>query len=99
MRIFKYPIKVIGYQNIEMPLGASILTVDVQTMPPLDISTPCLWANVEPGNNLESREIFIYGTGHDISDNKKLSYIGTFQLNGGQFVGHVFENYHVTLSG
>lgn len=80
--IFKYPIEVVDSQEIKMPIGAEVLTVQVQG----DI--PCLWALVESSVPSESRTILIFGTGHPVSGlNNK--YIGTFQL--GALVFHVFE--------
>ena len=71
-----------------MPKGAQILTVQAQH----DI--PCIWALVEPKAGLaeeETRKFRMFGTGHEIHDHSELFYIGTFQLNDGAFIGHLFE--------
>lgn len=64
-----------------------------------------LWALVDPTAEKKPRHIFIHGTGMDIEEAEAVAsmvkglpvsggattYIGTFQLLGGNFVGHVFE--------
>ena len=72
--------------NVEMPKGAEILTVQTQN------EKPCIWALVNPDAEKEERAFVIYGTGHyfQLIDYK---YIGTFQLNEGRLVFHVFESY------
>lgn len=69
---------------IEMPSSAEVLTVQVQD------GIPCLWALVEVENDLVRREFRVYGTGGQLPINPG-KYIGTFQLLGGGYVGHVFE--------
>lgn len=41
-RIYKYPIETVDQQQVKMPDGAQILTVQVQN------GKPCLWAMVDP---------------------------------------------------
>lgn len=84
--IWKFPLKVADKQNIIMPIGAEILTVQVQN------EEPCLWALVDPEAGMESRHIEIFGTGHTIEYFPGVSrkYISTFQLKGGQL--HAFED-------
>lgn len=85
--IWKFLLKTTEVQPIRMPKGAKILTVQVQD------DSPCLWALVDPHAKPEKRMIEIFGTGHPIqsNDGNSREYIGTYQQNGGQFVGHVFE--------
>ncbi len=71
--------------KIEMPKDAEILTVQSQN------TYPMIWAKVNPNNELEIRNFRIYGTGHKINEEEKLKYIGTFQMAGGNFIGHLFE--------
>ncbi|MCK5235905.1 MAG: hypothetical protein KAR06_02880 [Deltaproteobacteria bacterium] len=94
MKIFKYPFKVSDEVRIGMPLGAHILTVQVQH------GEPCIWAIVDPEQPHELRSFLVIGTGHLFSnDLSKSRYIGTFQLEVGYarfsarevFVGHLFE--------
>ncbi len=86
--IWKYPLKSMEIQMIEMPLGAKILTVQVQH------KKVCLWCLVNPNDNamITKREIHIVGTGHDLDwSGLQTDYIGSYQLQEGRFVGHVFE--------
>jgi len=86
--IWKYPLKATDSQNISMPKGSQILTVQTQ------FDVPCLWALVDPAEkNTEARLIETFGTGHDLHYDMGASreYIGTFQLHEGQLVFHVFE--------
>lgn len=91
--IWKYPLAVESRQVISMPVGAQILSVQVQG------GTPCLWALVEIGAPPRDRGIQVFGTGHPADDAGV--FIGTFQLSGGMLVFHVFEdrdNAHPALS-
>ena len=81
--IWKYELKVLPEQSIEMPFGSRILTVQVQ------YDVPCLWALVDPLLRLVTKSICIRGTGHEHNDLGK--YIGTFQQQNGSLVWHVFE--------
>ena len=68
---------------IEMPKGAEILTVKMQSS-----FDTCLWALVDSEKETEKREFEIIGTGQEFdSDNRK--YVGTWQ--DGPFVWHLFE--------
>lgn len=85
--IYKYPLKVCGGQEITLPVGAKILSVQMQN------ETPCIWALVNTDARIpkvEQKLIRMIGTGHNIQDPFILEYIGTIQTDGGQFVWHVF---------
>lgn len=87
MRIWKYPLEVIDLQIIAVPLGAKILTVQMQG------DTCCLWALVdetEPESHKVIKHIAIYGTGNPLPDDTG-TYIATFQMMGGSQVFHAFE--------
>ncbi len=85
--IYKYPLKVEGYQEVEMPVGAQILCVQTQN------ETPCLWAKVNTEIGNRAKRIVTIGTGHPITDNPlyDLEYIGTYQKLAGVLVFHVYE--------
>lgn len=84
MKIFKYALKNNNDQIIKMPIGATILTVQVQR------NIPMLWAVVDEKVEMtEDRKIIVEVTGFPLSNYKR--YIGTYQLENGSFVGHVFE--------
>jgi len=82
--IWKFPLAIMDAQRIAMPEGAEILSVQVQHR------EPCLWAKVNPDAPPEMRYVRTYGTGHPIDESEAVSFIGTYQLNGGNLVFHVF---------
>lgn len=83
--IYKYGLD-IGINSIPMPVNAKILTAQVQ------FERIVIWARVDVGqDSIETRKFAVFGTGFRIDDFAIKSYIGTIQLDGGQFVGHVFE--------
>lgn len=85
MRIWKYPLAVIDCQFLNMPIGAQLLTVQMQN------GKPCLWALVdETATETQRRGITIHGTGNPVPDDPG-RYIATFQMMGGDLVFHAFE--------
>jgi len=85
-QIWKYFLEVTEKQEIVMPAGAEFLTVQVQR----DI--PYIWVCVNPDNELETRQIRIHGTGHNINDCENFKYISTFQMHDGSLIFHAFED-------
>ena len=85
MNVYKYEIKISDEQTVELPFNAEILTIQMQR------DKCCLWALVDPRNELEERTICIYGTGHPIQDGIRLKYISTFQIPHLGLVFHAFE--------
>lgn len=85
--IWKYELTITDCQNISMPEGAEILTVQNQN------GIPCLWVLVNPKNKTKLRTFEIFGTGHPILSGMGTSrkYISTFQMKNGNIVFHVFE--------
>jgi hypothetical protein len=83
-QVWKYPLKVEDKQWVELPRGAKILSVDVQN------GTPCLWAQVDTEAVTDRILIVTHGTGHPMKSNN-MQFIGTYQLEGGSFIGHVFK--------
>ena len=87
-KIYKYKFEVTCKIVIEMLVGAEILTVQTQR------GSPCIWALVDPEMTYsEKRNFYIFGTGHEITHNSsQLCYIGTFQMDAGDLVFHLFED-------
>ena len=85
-RILKYKIEAIGEQSVEMPLGAEILTVQIQN------GEPHIWAMVEDGFCPLKYRIRTFGTGHEIPSDFIGKHIGTYQTTYGGFVFHVFQS-------
>lgn len=82
--IYKYPIKIEEKQEIEIPFGAMILSVQLQN------GNPYLWAKVETGNSNATRIIYVFGTSQPIEiKGGAIRYIDTLQT--GVYVWHVFE--------
>jgi hypothetical protein len=82
--IWKYPLELTDEQTVKMPLGAQILSVQVQR------GHVCLWALCNELAPQTDRRIFIHGTGHIVSA-KNPKFLGTVQLEAGALVFHVFE--------
>ncbi len=87
LRIYKYPFDVQDTFNIEMPEDAKVLAVQAQN------EVPCIWAMVDDEQPPDIYRFRLFGTGHpiDIPRANLNHYIGTFQLGGGRFVGHLFQ--------
>lgn len=86
--IWKYELAVKDIQDIEIPHGSILLSVQVQ------FGVPCLWALVfDTAAEKEVIRLRTIGTGNEILDedfNPK-DFLGTYQMHGGAFVGHVFQ--------
>jgi hypothetical protein len=83
--IWKFPLDLSHRQDIRLPMGAQILTLQLQGL------QPCIWALVDPEAVLERRHIFVFETGKQVPDHDGLQYMGTLQLFHGLRVFHVFE--------
>lgn len=82
--IYKYPMPIEDNVDIPMPMGARILTVQMQ------YGTPCVWAVVDTDAPLSIRRLHWMGTGHPLPSRDDI-YIGTVQLMDGVLVFHLFE--------
>lgn len=82
--VYKYPLKLTDIQELVLPAGSQILSVQEQH------GEVCLWALVDTSREPQRRYIAIHGTGHGVYDGA-LIYITTFQMHGGKLVWHVFE--------
>lgn len=82
--IYKYKLKVTNRQTLVLPVRSQLLSFQVQD------GGLVLWALVDTEEKSTWEHTFcIYGTGHEVMDPNKLSYIGTAQLEG--LVWHLFE--------
>ena len=85
MRIWKWTLAIKDEQTIDLPMGAKILSIQMQGW------HPQLWALVdEHQQRKQGRLIAIYGTGKPIPDSPG-EYIGTFQIHECVRVFHAFE--------
>lgn len=86
MRIYKYDVPVEDTFFVDMPHGARVLSVAVQN------HKPVMWALVNTEHKLDRRTFHVYGTGNSLPESiRQCQFIGTFQLVGGTFVGHLFQ--------
>lgn len=85
--IWKFQLEVQDKQFISLPEGAEILSVQTQDY------IPCIWVLVNPNNPTEERCFEIFGTGHNIYCDMGIDrkFIGTFQMQSGKLVFHLFE--------
>lgn len=83
--IWKFPFQINHSVSIRMPRYSKILCVQVQN------NIPCLWVLVEKHYDEVDRLFRIVGTGEIYDDKGIGNYIGTFQLNDGEFVFHLFD--------
>ncbi len=82
-RIWKFPLELADVQEVEMPSGAQLLSVDSQQ------GTLCLWAMVDLDSGTKERHVIdILGTGNPIESHHR-SFIGTVQM--GTLVWHIFQ--------
>jgi hypothetical protein len=81
--IWKFPVTAADQFTLTLPVGARVLEVATQ------YEHPQMWVLVDPDAHMEERTFYVCGTGHAIAEN--LNYLGSFQLDAGAFVGHVFE--------
>lgn len=84
--IYKYPLQLCELQSVEMIEGAQILCLQIQNQ------NPCIWAYVDSEiKNTKDRIFITHGTGGPMGNESLDNYIGTYQINGGSLVFHVFE--------
>ena len=84
MTIWKYTIGTSGEFRVEMPVGAIVLSVQLQD------GRLCMWAQVEEGRSLETRYFRACETGDPIPEGEPLRFIDTVQTYSGM-VYHIFE--------
>lgn len=85
--IYKYKVKPQETQEVEMPVGAQLLTAQV-----IDVNV-WIWALVDTEvQEKELRRVAVLKTGQEITLNTdQLLYINSVQFGGGELVLHVFE--------
>lgn len=86
--IYKYEVSP-GFVEIKAPLDAHFLSVQCQG------GIPQVWALVDTANEEVSYPVRIFGTGHEVPADIELGfdYAGTFQLQAGTLVFHLFIGY------
>ncbi|OPB96846.1 hypothetical protein BAS10_07295 [Elizabethkingia meningoseptica] len=84
-KIFKYQLEIKDFNEIEMPMHAEVISLQVQN----DI--PCIWAIVNPDYPVEKRKFMTVGTGNEMPECLPEIFIGTYQLPELGLVFHCFE--------
>jgi hypothetical protein len=85
-QILKYEVKITDRFTITMPRDSFVLCVQVQK------NIPQIWVMGDLNNPPIERQFALRETGQSFDYLSNVErYIGTFQLDGGAFVGHLFE--------
>ena len=86
--IWQFEFTIQDHVTIQMPRGASILSVQMQRR------TPCIWAEVDTSADVTDFRFRIFGTDHPIPEEvaTHLDYIGTFQMHSGDLVFHLYHD-------
>ena len=82
--IHKYPFEIVDQQTIEICKPAIFRHIGLDPQ-----GDPCIWAEVYPGRDFNTMELFVVGTGHPIPTGA-LTFLGSF--NQGPFMWHVYTN-------
>lgn len=87
--IWKFAVPVAPEFTLDLPTGSSVLSVQTQGAHGL----PHLWVEVDtdPTRPRKARHFRLFGTGHPIENPLGLRYIGTFQMEDGNLVFHLYE--------
>lgn len=85
--VYKYPVPLRDYFQLLLPRGAAILDVQMQQ------GAPQLWALVDTSQPLVERVFRLAGTGHPLTsdDTSQLEHCGSFQMQQGALIFHLFE--------
>jgi hypothetical protein len=84
--VWKYVLKVTNVQEVNVPLGAKVLSAMEQC------GQICLWCLVDSSClGKELCPVWIHGTGHTITDAvSKGRFVSSVPLEGGQLIFHIF---------
>ena len=87
--IWKYKLEMVDSQTIEIPVGSDLLTIQIQN------GEPFMWFLVDVLAERQKITFETWGTGRLIEYKKgeNREYLGTYQLNNGELVFHVFERF------
>jgi hypothetical protein len=88
-RIFKYTLKIIQEQEVKVPICSKVLCAKVQFgNPVIYVIAP----DVQITQKFMHIKIFMFETGEEIPDKFQMehNYIGTFKLNEGKLMLHIF---------
>ena len=83
--IYKYPVKVDDEQIIQMPDDSEILSIQYQ------YGRPYIWAMVDTDKPSIPRKFGLVGTGHPCERLNNAKYVGSFQMQNGALIFHLFD--------
>jgi hypothetical protein len=89
--IYKYPVSldtIAGMFTVMMPEGALVLSVQTQ------FGHPQMWARVDTSKRITPRAFALLATGQEIPPDLAArlgAFLGTVQVERGEFVFHLFE--------
>ncbi len=87
MKVFKYAVPVLDEFILSLPIGAKILSFQIQN------DSLYIWALVNEHAEEVERWFLLRGTGHDLGlPEPQVNYIGTTQMLEGHLVWHLFED-------
>jgi len=96
--VWKFEFEIDDNIEIEMPVDAEILYVDIQIQrrgsfmdgdPPTK-EVPCIWARADLDRPKVKRKFRLAGTGHPLPD-MGLQHLGSFKMSQDWLVFHLFE--------
>jgi hypothetical protein len=82
--IYKYQLETTDFQTVMIPEKSNIIALQTQ------YEKPCIWVEVETENEKVPHVFRIFGTGHELQIGLGMTYVGTYQIMNGSFVGHVY---------
>jgi hypothetical protein len=83
--VHKFPLYSFGHNEVPLPEGAQVLTVQMQD------DVPTLWALCHPSSPVRYRKFTVVGTGQAFAQPvQPLTYVGTVQTTSG-LAWHIFE--------
>lgn len=85
--VYRYPLQLVDEQEIELPDGAEILSIQRREG---RVDAVDLWALVDPSAPPVKRRFHVVGTGHKVLFRGR--FLATVQIHHGQLVFHVFES-------
>lgn len=84
--IFKYPLRIVTKQEIEVPVGSSVLHVGLDAT-----GKPCIWFEVEKdaadAGMKETIVVYVIGTGHPIPEEASY-HVGSFVIS--TYIWHIY---------
>lgn len=84
--IYKYQVELAPEFSLSLKENFSILCLQVQN------DVPYLWIEVSPAADQMTVEFSLRVTGKQFDQGDDETYVGSFLLNEGAFVGHLYHN-------